>query len=441
MLQLPVELRRSCLELLEDDSKTLKAIRLVNKDLEILARELVFRKATLIHSDESTGRFVSLLESPFRDMIHQVTIKTSEFPGYTGDNEEEKEVNTNFGQAIALLKELGKLDNIELKFAQGVASNEEWANEVAETEQYRVDVLWLLFQGLCEADTPFALTIKNLQDSHDRDLFAREDFLAVRRRLKQLHLYIANEGHELCDEAIEAPALHDGFTNALPDIWLKPLTDKLTSLSLFGDTFWGVWPFVDFRQIPPFRQLKSLALGNFTIAFDWQIDWIISHAPSLEQLIFDDCNIVAALSLREDQKDELFPGQEPACVEPDEPSYLFHVSLRWHAVMDRFRTELPHLLHFTVGSGNWHNGQAFDQRYELASDQAAAQYCMFEHAARQYGGSNWHSGESPEGASHDFDSTLSELELDVPFPQCQEEDEKAYSELLEAVHARARAHL
>lgn len=165
------------------------------------------------------------------------------------------------------------------------------------------------------------------------------------------------EYHKLSDRAIEAPALHYGFTEALPDIWLRPLSAQLTHLTLYGDVLWGVWPLVDFRQIAPFEKLKSLAFGNLTIAFEWQVDWIISHASSLEQLIFDDATIVTALALREDQAHVLFPGLSPARTEY-ERQYLAHVSLRWHNALDRFRTELPRLRHFTLGSGNWSSGEA-----------------------------------------------------------------------------------
>jgi len=90
-------------------------------------------------------------------------------------------------------------------------------------------------------------------------------------------------------------------------------------MSLCGDCYWGVWLLVDFREIPPFRQLKSLAFGNFTIAFDWQIDWIAAHSSSLEQLIFDDCTVVTALGFREEQAQALFPGLAPICMKNDGP--------------------------------------------------------------------------------------------------------------------------
>jgi hypothetical protein len=438
MLILPVELRRSCLSFLKYDAEALRALRLTNKDLSILATEVLFRIAVLNHSDESAGRLMNLMKSPFRGIIHRVVINTSDDPENTG--EEEMEVNTSFGQAIVLLKELDKLEAVELKFAPECEADPDWATGVAETEQFRGNVLELLFQGLCQADRPIALTIKNLQDSHDHNLFAREDFLAVRRRLNQLHVQIATECNELCDEAIEAEALHDGFTHALPNIWLKPPTDQLTRLSIFGDVLWGVWPLVDFREIRPFSQLKSLAFGNFTIAFDWQIDWIIAHSSTLQELIFDDCTLVTALSLREEQAQVLFPGHAPTCVEDGETKFLVHVSLRWHAILNRLHAELRQLLHFTLGSGDWSGGQAFEQRYELAWSSAAIDYCMFEHEVRHYGGDNWIGGGNPWEGGHNFGSTFDDMD-EVPFPRCMHEDLKAFADVMIAVHERARARL
>ncbi|KAH7359611.1 hypothetical protein BKA66DRAFT_395877, partial [Pyrenochaeta sp. MPI-SDFR-AT-0127] len=209
------------------------------------------------------------------------------------------------------------LEEVEVKFARECAFADPVGQpghalntNIAETISFRNEVLEFLFTALRQDEKVKSLTIKNLQDYMDKSVFESEDFKAVRNELSKLHLQITTEhDQDVPEYSILDSSCHQGFRRDRPDTWLKLLTNQLTCLTLYGtECFWGVWPLVDFRQVPAFPYLKSLSLGKFTIAHEWQVDWVLSHRPTLEELILDDCPIVTALTIWNDAADANFPG-------------------------------------------------------------------------------------------------------------------------------------
>ena len=77
MLRLPVELRRLCIEPLDDDADTLKELRLVNKEVGTLATEVLFRTAVLNPTDESAKTFTKLMRSKHNKYVTRVVINAS----------------------------------------------------------------------------------------------------------------------------------------------------------------------------------------------------------------------------------------------------------------------------------------------------------------------------------------------------------------------------
>jgi hypothetical protein len=47
-------------------------------------------------------------------------------------------------------------------------------------------------------------------------------------------------------------------------------------------------PKADLRSVH-FPDLRVLELANFAFTHDWKLDWILSHAKTLEELILDVC--------------------------------------------------------------------------------------------------------------------------------------------------------
>ncbi|KAJ4363517.1 hypothetical protein N0V83_009812 [Neocucurbitaria cava] len=456
MSQLPVELRRQCLEYL--NVETLKTVRLINKELGSLGTEILFRTAILNNWDDGADNFVNIVQSSLNSLVRRVVINTSYDPEYVGAGQEEEEFRESFGQAIAILCDFENVDEVVVNFARECAypdddpNSTDLSKNVVETKTFRLEVLDFLFTAVRQAEKVKALTIKNLQDYMDKAVFDSEDFAAVRDRLTKLHLQIATEGEEgALEDNIEKPACHQGFGIHLPDIWLKPLASQLTHLSLYGtECLWGVWPIVDLRQVPSFPQLKSLSLGNFTVAYDWQIEWILSHGPTLQELLLDDCPMIVALKLGESVANTIFPDLPRLMdVSPgttDVPEWYFkNIDLRWHDIFDRFRIKLLQLQHFSIGSGHWANGTAFEERYQLECHVLNGRYFMFDCGVDQ---SPWVSMEEGDDG-HGFRMGSAEnswvnfrvesADLWVDFPQCRDEDERALVMLLDAVNARTSA--
>jgi hypothetical protein len=446
MLQLPVELRRLCLESLEHERADLKNLRLINKELGVLASEILFRKVILNNTEESAEKFGGLLRSLLNPLVHNVEINTSESPkiGGGGDSEGEADISESFLEVMRLIHEFLRLEEVELKFAEGVAAADTggWDRDVAETISFRTRIFEDLLPALRKADNVGNLTIKNLQDYHDEGIFKCEDFIAVRDQLTRLHLQIATEYDEASpEESIRKPALHTGFGQDLPNIWLKSTSNQLTHLTLYGtECYWGIYPFVDFRDIPTFSRLKSLCLGNFTIAHNWQINWIVSHSATLEELIMDDCCIVPILRMKTTMAKTNFPDLAPSKLNHGRfriTVYWKEIFLRWHMVLDRFRTELQKLSHFVMGHGNWEDHRAFEERYELLSGIPKGRYAFFDWGI---GPSQWIVGGSTYNETgYTFNHGRQERQY-IEFPKCHEEDHKALMSLLVCVEGRKDIH-
>jgi hypothetical protein len=99
MITLPVELQRLCLKPLHRNVDALKAVRLVNRHLNVLTTELLFRTVVLNHTEKSASRFVGILNSSLEHVVRHVIINTSEDP--RGHYEQESEIGMPFAEAIS----------------------------------------------------------------------------------------------------------------------------------------------------------------------------------------------------------------------------------------------------------------------------------------------------------------------------------------------------
>jgi hypothetical protein len=179
--------------------------------------------------------------------------------------------------------------------------------------------------------------------------------------------------------------------------------------------YWGIYPFFDIRGLC-FSDLKSLVLGNFTIAHDWQIDWIISHGETLEELILDDCPIVYALSLGDyDAEDNDWERYSTKLVET-----------RWSSVFPLFQQRLKTLRHFAIGHGPW-SDRMFECRYDLLARIEPSRYVSYEHGQ---GPTPWN--EDDVGKKH-VTLGYGETEAQIEVPDCEVEDQAALDALLGAL--------
>ncbi|KAF3037479.1 hypothetical protein E8E12_004031 [Didymella heteroderae] len=449
MLRLPLELRRLCISLLDDVTDnldetvdTLKQLRFVNKDIGTLATEFLFGTAVLRSTNDSAEAFHKLVQSKYSRLVRRAVIYTDT---YEEDEQDESELLDSFAEAVGKLSSFQSLQELQLKFAVECASEPDtlirgYFKDVCETPEYRTAVLKVVLQATEGVSSLRTLSIRNLQDRMDRQIFESDSFRSIRSRLTSLHLQIATEEREQGE--LYFAAIHRGFTVDLPELWLKPMASHLTHLTLYCYTaMWGLFPFVDFRQIGTLPSLESLSLGNWTIAHDWQIEWILSHGPTLKQLLLDDCPIVVALRMAgDDNMVRLnFPDLRPLQGDDWAPFFTL-VSLRWHTVFDRFRTSLYHLEHFaTYGSvSNW-TEDAFEYRYNLENSLRANRYYTFN-CGSVPPWADWEDPVRPYNRDHIFFHCRTDRPdpnyRRVQHPACLDEDLEALGQLMEEVKMR-----
>jgi hypothetical protein len=467
---LPVELQRQCLQCL--DVKTLGSFRLASKDTSILATEVLFGTVRLYHPKpnydiedaddenetiaESVGKYNNIRkDNSLRLLVRTVVFHTSD-PDHDDDDEigqPERDLDKSYKRALKSASQFSNLREVRLVFSGHCTVDDEnsaWTRDLAETVSFRTDVLHAFFEGLNNENYPLehfdTLTIKNLQDHTSELIYHSPDFIAVLGRVKKLNLCIVTETDDTAPEMdIQMPGCHEMFNTDLCKRWLEPLQGQLTHLSLYTTRcFWGFWPYCDLRTVH-FPHLKSLSLGNWTIVHDWQIDWIISHGSTLEELLLDDCSILTAAYLEEEHVATHFPDLEPLHASDDNKVYVKELDLRWRTIFPRFRTGLPKLLHFAIGQGDWRYREMFEERYELAPRLMHDRYHMFDNGIgpSQWvgGGDSWvlSAALNDESGRRGHLLTTGVGQKMYYFPACDEEDMQALVGLMEVVERRASA--
>ncbi|KAF2800184.1 hypothetical protein K505DRAFT_293097 [Melanomma pulvis-pyrius CBS 109.77] len=431
MFDLPVELQRHCVKYLDVD--TVKSLRTVHKGTLSLSTEELFRVVNLFPGNESASKYIKIIEnSKLNPLVRKVVFNTSDPDDDDRDGNEEKDIDEEFKNSMRLVGRFENLSEVELKFDDECAAADKngWDKEVQETVDFRTSMLKKFFKSLNHPTHPAtkvdSLTIKHLQDH--TVIYDNENFKAVRSRLKKLALFIATEVDDASPEnSISMKACHQMFKHDLLDHWLKPLQSQLTHLTIYCDAYWGLWPFCDLQQVH-FPHLKSLSLGNFSIAHDWQVDWILSHGSSLEELILDDCPILITLRLESRQCGPNFPELVPTSSDrkPSEYEYVTHVKdveMRWHEILPRLQKGLSNLKKFAMGHGKWNESLCFEERYEMLPMLLLNRYCIFDCGI---------------GPSHYETYSESWGREEIKFPDCDERDMAALEALVQVVEVRNR---
>ena len=187
-------------------------------------------------------------------------------------------------------------------------------------------------------------------------------------------------------------ALYDFFSGGLLNAWLKPASQNLTRLTLYANTYWGWVPGFDPRGVQ-FPNVRYLALGNYTFAHDWQIEWMTSHFPDLETLIMVDCPILfhmhpagcldrhTSVVSYEDHIKLTNPTPNPYVVSRygDDSHWIYNS--RWHHFFPKFESQMRSLTKFVYTHEGWPNiysmEQAFDERDQLVSSFQLKRYAAF----------------------------------------------------------------
>lgn len=296
-----------------------------------------------------------------------------------------------------------------------------------------------LFAELVSLENPLKeLAIHNHQNVSPRN---KELIGRIKQVLLNLTSLRLNAIHELNDAAPETeievcfyntmlnrslrslqpqyPAPHEFFTRLLPSIWHKPAMGSLQNLALYSTFYWGAYPRVNLDGVH-FPRLKSLSLGHFSFVDDKQLEWILEHSLTLEELYLDDCPIMIALRLLTES--DLSNCQIPKSDleqkgEDDMPEFHFTYPRRWHEYFSSIQKGLPKLRRFGFGvSESWDRWVLpFENENAIIPALMQDRYLVFD------GGI----GPSPFVEQWDY----LEMNPGGEWPECDEEDKSALKEL------------
>ncbi|KAJ5161457.1 hypothetical protein N7492_006849 [Penicillium capsulatum] len=140
---------------------------------------------------------------------------------------------------------------------------------------------------------------------------------------------------------------------------------SLEHLSLFARDYFGFYPHLDLSNLY-FPRLMTLSLGNFCFFHDRQIDWILKHGDTLEEIYLDDCTILYDFCMMDYNVEHCgLPRSALARRIGDDVSVYGSYGKRWHDIFDLFAEKLPKLRYFRIGSGYWFDGVPFEQEDEI----------------------------------------------------------------------------
>lgn len=199
---------------------------------------------------------------------------------------------------------------------------------------------------------------------------------------------------------------------------------SLQKLSLYSSFYWGFYPKVNLDGVH-FPHLKSLALGQFSFVDDKQLDWILAHSSTLQELYLDDCAILAGVDIHDFQLESLqcqIPESDMQLKEEDGlRKFRYAYPRRWHDYFSSIQEGLPNLREFSFGvSASWDEDVLpFEEEKEIVPALMRTRYIGFE------GGL----GPSP------FVGRKSYLDMnpETEWPDSDEEDRRALKELYQSI--------
>ncbi|KAJ5336447.1 uncharacterized protein N7506_004469 [Penicillium brevicompactum] len=236
--------------------------------------------------------------------------------------------------------------------------------DIMQSEEYRSTILkWLLPEAVALPRLLKEFAIQNNQNT--TQLGEHGD--AILGGLSSLRLNVAHASDAgVSDEEVEKERIVDFYNRLLPSVWPKPAMSSLRSLALYADMSWGNYPRMPLKATH-FPSLRTLSFGRYCFSEDAQLDWIISHSSTLQELYLDDCSILFefAASDTDPQHDSTLPGTI-VLQSPDEGRGLrCHYRRRWHDYFASLESGLPHLRHFAIGRGDWYEGMPFEEEHQI----------------------------------------------------------------------------
>ncbi|KAL4967815.1 uncharacterized protein BDV14DRAFT_197455 [Aspergillus stella-maris] len=130
----------------------------------------------------------------------------------------------------------------------------------------------------------------------------------------------------------------------LPSFWLKPTASNLERLHLQSDLYFGFYPKCDLSGVH-FPRLKVPSLYAYTFVHDPQLDWILSHKDTLQELYLKHCTILFEVAIPHPAHTLLDPRDFKRHLRYVDNWYASY-EIRWHHYFRAFSEGLPPLRQF-----------------------------------------------------------------------------------------------
>lgn len=201
---------------------------------------------------------------------------------------------------------------------------------------------------------------------------------------------------------------------------------SLRKLSLYSNFYWGFYPKLSLEGIHC-PNLQSLTLGNFIFFENQQLDWILSHSATLQELYLDDCSILLQARILDDE-DQLSKcpvskhDMKLQNLEDMGDDWYYYYPGRWNQYFRSFEACLPRLHHFAIGHNEaWDTEDAmpFENEREIAPALMVDRYMAFD------GGI---------GPSQFVSPRWRGLNYPLDWPQCDDEDRDALKSLFKKIN-------
>ncbi|KAH8432830.1 uncharacterized protein LDX57_010459 [Aspergillus melleus] len=203
------------------------------------------------------------------------------------------------------------------------------------------------------------LAIQNLQNIIPTHPTTVANITKVLRKIVSLRLNITNQFYP--NDPFEREDVFNFFPN-LSTFWLEPTASRLEHLTIYSNLYFGFYPKCDILDFH-FPRLKTLALGKYTFVHDCQLDLILSHGSTLQELYLDNCPILYEVAVS--KKEQTLLGVNGFKSHPKLENTVGYASYgtRWHDYLRAFEQSLPQLQHFRLGN-SVSCGEKDDQPFE-----------------------------------------------------------------------------
>ncbi|PLN84720.1 hypothetical protein BDW42DRAFT_199214 [Aspergillus taichungensis] len=267
---------------------SLKSLRYTCRRISAPATERLFQSILLYPHDKSIDRLVSIANSDTH--LSQIPRHVRFEPYQEGHyviHDLDDPNSPNWGAVSSQFGKLPRLDSVTLHFTNKCPDGS--YNQLVVGYYYlRMKIIDDFFGAVVKmAPLPRKLTIGIINEIPPEDSHGYS--ARIRRVLGRLHTFRLGI---LCKDL---PS--DSYLET-PSKWLQPAAAALRKLDLMfcGDQpAWSIFSVEDVH----FPQLRSLTLRGCTFTADAQVEWILSHADTLGELVLERCRILIHADIRE----------------------------------------------------------------------------------------------------------------------------------------------